>query len=323
MQLSEQWYPSASLEVLQQRAALLSAVREFFAQRNVLEVDTPLMSRFGVTDLHVDNLTTQLQAFPQTTFYLQTSPEYAMKRLLAAYGQSIYQLGKVFRDDNVGRFHNPEFTMLEWYRVGFNQQQLIDEVVTLLQSVIGDLPVHQCSYQQAFMQSIGVDPLSATDDELRNCLKTFSEIADLAAREDNRDTLLQLAMAMIVEPQFTAQAITIIDSFPASQAALAQLSDDNPLVARRFEVYVGGIELANGYQELTEAKTQSRRFAQDNQQRSQHGKTQQPSDHRLIAALEHGFPVCSGVALGFDRLLMLQLKKQMIAEVLPFALTCA
>lgn len=323
MQLSDDWRPSASLEVLRQRAALLSAVREFFAQRKVLEVDTPLMSRFGVTDVHVDNLTTLLQAFPKTTFYLQTSPEYAMKRLLAAYGQSIYQLGKVFRDDEVGRVHNPEFTMLEWYRVGFDQQQLIDEVVTLVQQLIGELPVHQLSYQQAFLTHIGIDPLRSSMDEIRAQLMTHTAIADLAAREDNRDTLLQLAMAVIIEPQFAPHAITIVDSFPASQAALAQLCDDNPLVACRFEVYVGGIELANGYQELKDAATQEQRFRQDNQYRLQHGKPQRPADHRLVAALEHGFPDCSGVALGFDRLLMLRLKKQTIAEVLPFSLTCA
>src|SRR5690606_16233980 len=150
MQLSDCWQPSATLATLQQRAALLSAVRGFFAQRNVLEVDTPMLSRFGVTDLHLDNLVTQLTASPQQIFYLQTSPEYAMKRLLAAHKVSIYQLSKVFRDDEVSRHHNPEFTMLEWYRVGFQMSDLIAEVVTLLETVLGERPIHRFTYQQVF-----------------------------------------------------------------------------------------------------------------------------------------------------------------------------
>lgn len=323
MQLSDCWQPSATLATLQQRAALLSAVRGFFAQRNVLEVDTPMLSRFGVTDLHLDNLVTQLTASPQQIFYLQTSPEYAMKRLLAAHKVSIYQLSKVFRDDEVSRHHNPEFTMLEWYRVGFTMNQLIDEVVALLNETLGVLTVDRLSYQQAFLQTIQCDPLSASVKQLQHRLGEFAHIADLAQRETDRDALLQLAMSIIIEPSFNPQRITIIDDFPASQAALAQLSPSDPRVAQRFEVYVGGIELANGYQELTDAALQQQRFTQDNQLRQQQGKPQREADTRLLQALAAGFPQCAGVALGFDRLLMLQQKKQDIAQVLPFSISCA
>lgn len=324
MQLSDCWQPSATLATLQRRAALLSAVRGFFSQRNVLEVDTPVLSRFGVTDLHLENLATQLAAFPQQKFYLQTSPEYAMKRLLAAHQVSIYQLGKVFRDDAVGRYHNPEFTMLEWYRVGFTMNELVDEVVALIHETLGaGLAVDRLSYQQAFMQAIQCDPLSASVEQLQHRLAEFAHIADIAQRETDRDTLLQLAMSVIIEPNFNPQRITIIDNFPASQAALAQLCPSDSRVAQRFEVYVGGIELANGYQELTDAATQQQRFSQDNQLRQQHGKPHRDADTRLLEALSAGFPQCAGVALGFDRLLMLQRKKHDIAQVLPFSISCA
>lgn len=323
MQLSDDWRPSATLTTLKQRAALLRAVREFFSQRDVLEVDTPLLSRFGVTDLHLENLTTELQAFPKRSLFLQTSPEYAMKRLVAAYQTSIYQLGKVFRDDLVGRHHNPEFTMLEWYRVGFTMTQLIDEVIALLQLTLGNLTVIQLSYQQAFLQTLQLDPLTSTVAEIKAKLSEYSHVAELSARENDRDTLLQLAMSVIIEPSFCPQSITVINDFPASQAALAQLCAQDTRVAKRFEVYVGGIELANGYQELTNASQQQQRFEDDNVLRQQHHKPARLADFRLIAALELGLPECAGVALGFDRLLMLQAKKDDIAQVLPFAISCA
>lgn len=323
MQLSDDWRPSATLETLKQRAALLRAVREFFAQREVLEVDTPLLSRFGVTDLHLENLSTALHAFPSQCFYLQTSPEYAMKRIVAAYQTSIYQLSKVFRDDEVGRHHNPEFTMLEWYRVGYSMSELVDEVVALLHDALGKLPVAQLSYQEAFLQTLKLDPLAATVTDIKTCLSSYDHVRQLVQRENDRDTLLQLAMSVIVEPSFCPHSITVVSDFPASQAALAQLSQDDDRVAKRFEVYVGGIELANGYQELTDAAEQQQRFDEDNALRALHQKPRCAADHRLIDALASDFPTCAGVALGFDRLLMLQSQKHDISQVLPFSISCA
>lgn len=322
-QLTDQWQPSASLAALKQRAALFRTIRAFFETRDVLEVDTPLLSRYGVTDLHLENLVTHISRYPEHTFYLQTSPEYAMKRLLAAYQVSIYQLSKVFRDDEVGRHHNPEFTMLEWYRVGFQMSDLIAEVVTLLETVLGERPIHQFTYQQVFQHYLSIDPLTASVAELQTCLSHYSHVADLAQREQDRDTLLQLALALVIEPQLTPAAITIISHFPTSQAALAQVDPEDPRVALRFEVYVGGVELANGYQELTDVEVQRERFTQDNQLRAHFGKSPKPVDHRLLHALAAGLPECSGVALGVDRLLLLQTKKSEIRQILPFDVTCA
>lgn len=322
MQLTDNWQPSASLDILRQRAALFQTIRNFFQQRNVLEVDTPILGRFGVTDLHLENLETTLSFFPNQRFQLQTSPEYAMKRLLAAYGQSIYQLGKVFRDDEVGRFHNPEFTMLEWYRINFTMQDLINEVVTLLRDVLGAREVHQTTYQRLFQKYLNLDPLTASIAELQNCLVNDERIADLVKRETDKDTLLQLAMSLVIEPQLKKSDITVVERFPASQAALAELDDDER-VALRFEVYVGGIELANGYQELTHAAHQQLRFNHDNQLRKQFGKNMKLTDFRLLEALDAGMPNCSGVALGFDRLLMLVTGVSDIRQVLPFSITCA
>ncbi len=323
MQLTDVWQPSASLEMLQQRAALLRQLREFFYQRDVLEVDTPLLSRFGVTDIHLTNLKTQISLLPQQPFFLQTSPEYAMKRMLAAHQKSIYQLGKVFRDDEIGPRHNPEFTMLEWYRMDFDMDDLMAEVEQLLRLVLGAAEVEHFSYQAAFLHYIDLDPLLASVSDIQQCLQKYDAIAELAQRETDRDTLLQLAMAMVIEPQFPHHKMTFIYDFPASQAALAQLSKADERVAHRFEVYVGGIELANGYQELTDAAEQQQRFTQDQALRAQMGSPEAPADYRLIKALEHGFPQCSGVALGVDRLLMIATKKNHIKQVIPFDITCA
>lgn len=324
MQLSDDWRPSASLEVLKQRAALLRLVREFFFERDILEVDTPLLGRFGVTDVHLTNLHTSLSHFPEQSFFLQTSPEYAMKRLLAAHGCSIYQLGKVFRDDEVGTHHNPEFTMLEWYRINFSYQSLIDEVIELLHRVLQTpWPVTRYTYAKLFDHYLGIDPLEMSVKELQQQLIKFPHIADLVARETHRDTLLQLAMSVVIEPQLPKHQITVVDSFPASQAALAQLDQNDRRVAHRFEIYAGGLELANGYQELTQASEQQQRFKQDNQERRQQGKPEQAPDSRLLRALENDFPACSGVALGFDRMFMVANKITDIRQAIPFSITCA
>lgn len=323
MQLTDDWQPSASLDVLRQRAALFQTIRDFFQQRSVLEVDTPILGRFGVTDLHLDNLETSLSHFPQQRFQLQTSPEYAMKRLLAAYSQSIYQLGKVLRDDEAGRFHNPEFTMLEWYRIGFTMQELIDEVTCLLHLVLGELNVQQSTYQALFEKYLNIDPLTISVENLKACLMYDERIADLVERETDKDTLLQLAMALVIEPQLDKSQITIVHRFPASQAALAQIDTEDQRVALRFEVYVGGLELANGYQELTDARQQEVRFEQDNQLRQRFGKSSRPADFRLINALKSEMPQCAGVALGFDRLIMLVTGVSDIRQVLPFGIACA
>lgn len=316
-----EWRPTATISMLEQRAQLLRQIREFFFQRKVLEVETPALSAFGVSDVHLQNLAVHSASSNLPPLFLHTSPEYAMKRLLAAGCGSIYQLAKVFRDDEQGRFHNPEFTLLEWYRVGFDDAQLMDEINSLMQQLLNCPSARRVSYQQLFMDELEIDPLSLDAfANLQDVLLVYPEIADLVKQETDLDTLLQLAMATIIEPRFSQQQPVFVYDFPASQAALAKLDDTNPQVAKRFELYFKGVELANGFAELTDADIQRKRFAQDNSQRRELGLTEMASDERFLAALEAGLPECAGVALGVDRLLMLKAGAAHIDEVLAFPL---
>lgn len=320
MQRSNAWQPSATLAVLRERAALLARIRTFFAHREVLEVDTPVLAHYGVTDVHLTNLRTHISGEP-TPYFLQTSPEYAMKRLLAAGSGSIYQLGKVFRDDETSSRHNPEFTLLEWYRVGFTAAQLMDEISQLLQETVAAPPAQKVGYQELMIQQLGVDPLA--DDavpRLQQALSERPELTDLVSKEQDRDTLLDIAMAMVIEPALDPAIPTFVTNYPASQAALAQLNAEDPRTAHRFELFYGGLELANGYQELTDAAEQQQRFQQDRLRRQHLQRDDAVADPRLLAALEQGLPDCAGVALGFDRLLMIHLGSPRISTVLPFAI---
>lgn len=320
LQLSDAWQPSADIATLQQRAAMLRQVREFFHARNVLEVDTPLLARFGVTDPHLTNLTTTLTGNSQR-WALQTSPEFAMKRLLAAGSGCIYQLGKAFRDDELSARHNPEFTLLEWYRVGFDAMQLMRELEQLIELLLDAPRARYLTYQQAFQQYLQLDPL-ATDSHsaLQQALQNYPSLAELALRESDHDALQQLAMACVIEPALDPSIPTFITHYPASQAALARLSTTDHRVAERFELFYGGLELANGYHELTDATIQQQRFAADQHQRQQLQRSAMAIDTRLLAALNHGMPACAGVAVGFDRLVMLRCRQSHIQQVLPFAI---
>lgn len=315
------WQPDASIETLRKRADLLAKIRAFFAERDVLEVETPLLAHAGVTDPHLHNVTASLRNADgkAQTMYLQTSPEYAMKRLLAAGSGCIFQLARVVRNDETGRYHNPEFTMLEWYRVGFNEHQLMDEIDHLLSELLGTPTAKRLSYQQAFVDSIGVNPFADDGvEKLREWLLT-RDAGDWIADEPDADTLMQLAMSHYIEPSFPPDVPTFVYEFPASQAALAALCPDNPQVARRFEVYVGGVELANGFYELRDATLQAARFAEDNKARQSKGLPVAPVDEYLLAALEHGLPECAGVALGIDRLMMVATGARQISDVVAFS----
>ncbi len=309
--------PGASLALLGARAAMLARCREFFAARGVLEVETPILAQATVTDLHMRSLESRIAGRPRP-YYLQTSPEYAMKRLLAAGSPDIYQICKVFRDGESGRLHNPEFTMLEWYRRGFDHIRLMDEVEALLGGLLaGRLgqPPERISYREAFLRVLGVDPLAAS----------LAELGALAARRagasglgDHRDTVLDLLMGTLVGPALGRDRLTLVYAYPASQAALARLLPGTPPVAARFEAYVEGLELCNGFHELTDAAEQRRRFEADLALRGARGLPQPPVDERLLAALEAGLPDCAGVAVGLDRVLMLATGCSSIAEVLTF-----
>ena len=311
------WQPSASIATLKKRAEIFALIRAFFDARNVLEVDVPVLSAKAVSDPYIDSMTVNYRHFPEDTaqeYYLQTSPEYAMKRLLSANSGCIYQMSKVFRNGESGSKHNPEFTMLEWYRLGFDEQALMAEVAALVARCCDIDEFVYTTYQQLFKDYLSVDIYQATDVELGVIMNQHVEVAG----EHDTDTWLNLLMSHCIEPKLSG-AVFVYD-YPASQSALARLKTDHTgrLVAARFELFVEGVELANGYHELTDASEQSKRLEADQAQRKQLNLPQRPLEKRLVSALEQGLPDCAGVALGVDRLVMLALSKSSISDVLPF-----
>ena len=319
------WQPSASIANLLKRATILTEIRRFFADRGVLEVETPAMSQATVTDIHLVPFETRFVgpgAAEGKTLYLMTSPEYHMKRLLAAGSGPIYQMGRSFRNEEAGIHHNPEFTMLEWYRPRYDMYRLMNEVDDLLQHVLDCNSAETLSYQQAFTRHLNVDPLSADKAELREAAAKL-DLSNIADTEEDRDTLLQLLFTMGVEPHIGRDKPAFVYHFPATQASLAEISTEDHRVAERFEVYYKGIELANGFRELTDGREQRQRFEQDNRKRAARGLPQHPIDNNLLDALEHGMPECSGVALGVDRLIMIALGATSLSDVLAFPVTRA
>ncbi|HBI22475.1 MAG TPA: elongation factor P lysine(34) lysyltransferase [Legionella sp.] len=311
--MNHEWHPSASIDALRQRAQMIRIIREFFNTRGYLEVETPVMARFGITDVYLSNIKA---TFRGDTYCLQTSPEYHMKRLLAAGSGAIFQLARVFRDDELGRWHNPEFALLEWYQLDIDHHALMQEVDALLQPILGCAPLIKKTYQQAFLDACAVDPMHASVAELQQALQRFDLSNVLADSEQDRDQYLFLLMSHVVEPALGQEhAPVAVYDFPASQAALAQIKHG---VAERFEVYYRGVELANGFHELTDVSAQRARFNQDNTARLAQGLPVCPPDDYLLQAMTHGLPACSGVALGIDRLLALALNKASIAETLSF-----
>ena len=314
------WQPAASLELLELRAKLFGQIRQFFADRAVLEVDTPALSHATVTDRHLHTFKTEFVGPNYANgqaLYLMTSPEFHMKRLLASGSGCIYQICKSFRNEESGRYHNPEFAMLEWYRVGFDHHQLMDEMDELLKVTLKVKSTYRMTYQQAFLSQLGICPLEASMTELEESAYALG-LGDIAKDETNRDTLLQLLFNLGVESQIGQEQPVFIYNFPASQAALAKISPQDPRVAERFEVYFKGVELANGFHELDSAAEQLKRFEDDNLMRQSLGLPEQPIDYRLLEALEAGLPQCAGVALGIDRLMMLANQADHIEQVLAF-----
>ncbi len=280
---------------------MLARVRNFFSERDVLEVDTPLLSPAAPVATHIDVMTVHFANGGRG--YLHTSPEYAMKRLLAEHPIDIYQLSHVFREGEISDRHNPEFTMIEWYRMGFSLQQLIDETTNLIELFLGPQKPIFFTYRELFLKYCGFDPFHITAEELH---PTWS-----------LDTSLDYQMSFKIQPQL--EGLVIIQNFPPSQAALAQLKKEGShLVAERFEIFFNGLELANGFHELTDPIEQRRRFENDIQERKALRKPSLPIDEAFLAALEKGLPDCSGVAVGFDRLLMLHQKASSLREVVPF-----
>ncbi len=307
------WHPSASLEQLRLRASVYRRIRHFFAEREVLEIEAPVMGAAAVTDPFIDSVPAQCAG---RTYYLQTSPEFAMKRLLASGSGPIYSLGKVFRNGERGRRHNPEFTLLEWYRTGWNERELMREVEALVEAVMPGLEVTHLSYRAWFEQHLGIDPHIASAAELAALAKARINIE---ADEDDRDFWLDLLVTHELEGRL-GDGLTFVYDYPASQAALARLAQDDQgqIVARRFEAFIGGMELANGYWELTDAEELHQRFSADQAKRRALNLPTYPADDKLLAAMAAGLPESAGVALGIDRLLMCLGGVAHISEVIAF-----
>lgn len=314
------WQPSASIDALRERAKIIKRIRCFFDDKQVMEVETPTLSQATVTDVHLhtfDTVFTGPGFADGQRLFMQTSPEFHMKRLLCAGSGAIYQMAKSFRNEESGRHHNPEFTMLEWYQPDFDHLDLITEVDELLQYVLGTACCEIKTYQQVFIEHLGLDPLASDLEQVRTAALDY-EFGDFVATEQSKDTLLQCLFCFVIEPKIGREKPIAIYNFPASQAALAKIEEKDPRVARRFEFYYQGIELANGFHELQDANEQLQRFEQDNVERELAGLQTQPIDFKLINSLKHGLPNCAGVALGIDRLIMLALGKKHINEILSF-----
>ena len=315
------WAPAADAQAIHLRARLNAAIRGFFARRNVLEVETPVLSLAGNTDPNIASFSLQFsgrtEGAPRTR-WLRTSPEFALKRLLAAGIGDCYELGRVFRDGEAGGRHNPEFTMLEWYRVGWDHQRLIDEVAQLVNASLALVDrraaLQRIAWRDLYHERLALDPVIASDCDLQRAL------GDVRIEPEGltRDDWLDLLLTHRLQPTFAEDQMLAVYDYPASQAALARLRPGDPPLAERFELYLGPLELANGYHELTDADEQRTRFERDVAMRDARGSVAPPIDERLLSAMRSGLPACAGVALGVDRLLMAMLGSTRIADVLAF-----
>src|SRR5262245_41265263 len=324
--------PTAHLATLRLRARLLAAVRRFFDEREYFEVDTPLLSRDRVVDPHLEPF---VCAGPSGTTYLQTSPEFAMKRLLVAGAEAIYQVGHVFRAGESGQRHNPEFTMVEWYRTGdshIDQMQVVEDLVieffraaeneegmNSVGAATGRAPFLRTTYRDAFLRHSGADGLSLAPDQLARLARDRGVTVPESLAPDDRDGWLNLLLAELIEPHLGIERPEFVYDYPASQAALAIVRPEDPPVAERVELYIAGVEVCNGYHELTDPAELRRRIAVESQRRAATGLSPLPVSNRLLAAMDAGLPPCAGVALGFDRLVMLAAGKRNLAEVIPFS----
>ncbi len=319
---ADDWKPLTSCDRLRLRANLLRRTRNLFDQRGFLEVETPLLSADTVIDRHLDPLRVTLpDDVRQPEFgrrlWLQTSPEFAMKRLVAAGAAAIYQITRAFRAGESGPLHNPEFTIIEWYRAGDSMADGMELLSDLAEELFRAGRAERMSYRDAFLRFAKIDPLACAADQFSDVASTRG-LSPPAQLGDDRDGWLDFLMSELVAPNLGRERPAIIFDYPSSQAALARVRKDDPKVAERFELFFRGVELANGYHELLDADELRRRNTVANAQRIADGKPALPEDSRLLAAMDHGLPACTGVALGFDRVVMLAAGANSIAEVMPF-----
>ncbi len=320
--MQQDWRPTCAIELMRLRARMLAEIRQFFADKSVLEVETPLLSHSIGTDPQLEFFTTEYCLSPRRqTLFLQTSPEFAMKRLLAAGSGSIYQIGKAFRNGESGRFHNPEFTMLEWYRVGFTLSQLMDEIAELIARLFAGWSLQETqrvSYRDVFVSFTGLDPLVFSYHDYcavaREC--GLAEAVDICGQD--HALWLDFLFSHKVQPHLGENALCMVYGYPACQSSLARINEQCAQITDRVEIFINGVELGNGYYELADAKEQGRRFDKELGIRQQQKLPVAVKDLYLIAALESGLPECSGMAIGLDRLLMLLSGSAAIDEVLSF-----
>ena len=320
---TKKWQPSASIDNLRQRSIFISKIRRFFLDRGILEVDTPTITRSAATDIYLSSFKTKFFDSHSNEkgidLYLITSPECHMKRLLAAGSGSIYQISRCFRNEENGRYHNPEFSMLEWYRPYYNMDCLMHEVNELIQQILECESAEWLSYQEAFIKYLNIDPF--LDENIEQLYEISEELGNINLRKskNDKDTLLTLSFILGIEPKIGQHKPCFIYDFPSTQAAMAEISKSDKRIAKRFEVYYKNIELANGFQELIDSNEQHQRFKNNNRRRLENGLPSFPIDTNLLDALaDDGMPSCSGVALGVDRLIMLALKVEYLSEVIAF-----
>lgn len=310
------WKPTATFQNLQRRATLYQKIRQFFSERHILEVETPLLCKHTVTDPHIESFSVPMSS--ASSYFLQTSPEYAMKRLLAAGSGPIYQITKSFRAGESGHQHNPEFTMLEWYRPGFNHHELMEEINLFLQFTLQTPCAEKISYQQLFLNNLKIDPLQTHLNDLKKLIAKNNIMID--SRNLDHDTCLQLLLSHCIESKLGVEKPLFLYDFPPSQAALSKIRCDKNPVAERFELYMNGSEIANGFHELTDPNEQLDRFQKNNVSRKKNNQFVPDIDHYFIDALKAGLPNCAGVAVGIDRLLMQYAKTNHIQDVISFPL---
>lgn len=313
---SVDWQPDCSINALKARARLNRQVRAFLSERGVLEVETPALSQSGNTDPYIDSFSVET---PAGSRYLHTSPEYPMKRLLAAGSGDIYQICKVWRQDESGGRHNPEFTLLEYYRVGFSYQRLMQEVAALLHTLLPRLskPAQFITYQDCFLERLAINPHIVSEEQLTNCAREQGLAVDSAL---TRQAWLDLLFTHVIEAGFASDRLTFVYHYPAEQSALACVTEhQGHAVAERFEIYLGAMELGNGYQELLDGEANAKKLQQDAQQRMVNGSAAVPMDQRFISAMHQGMPHSAGVAIGLDRVLLCQQGKKTLNRVISFS----
>ncbi|AEO08344.1 elongation factor P--(R)-beta-lysine ligase [Buchnera aphidicola] len=320
---NDTWKPSASIKNLIKRAEIISNIRLFFFKKKILEVETPILSRSTVTDVNLVPFETNYYEvnndIDKLKLWLVTSPEYHMKRLLAAGSGPIYQISHSFRNKELGRYHNPEFTMLEWYQPFFTMKEFISEIDKFFQKILNCNPCKKSSYQDIFIKFLEIDPLSTNLKELNHISKKL-KLNHLTYLENNINKFIQLLFTLHIEPHLGKTTPLFLYHFPAEQAALAAIHENDSRISERFEIFFQGIELGNGFYELTDVNEQKNRFIKDNKERILINLPVHKIDNYLLDALSYGLPNCSGVAIGLDRLIMFILNKKSINEVMTFPL---